>query len=230
MNRRSAKVVLLHRESFSMDDGSIDHIELRRNAFATFSVWRKKYGQDPMTGRQRWFDWGKTKGLKSSVAIKMAIDDAAELLSVTVEWEKIIPLIASIDWLIAAVIAKNGGHEIPTIPDVNVLLTQRSLRALGRVTIGAEWGYDMHELDFPLEHWIRILRGESWVIDKPYWYEGERFTGTWSFDGDGQLEVTYDDGGVGWQGHLTGLEVIEGPKLDNVDLAKLALSAVQQGY
>jgi hypothetical protein len=226
MSRRAAKVVLLHRDAFSMVDDWIDHIELRRDAHATFAVWGKKYGEDPMTGRRRWFDWDKTKGLKSPMAIHEAIEDAAAYLSVEVEWVDAIPLIASIDWLTAAVIGKNIGYEIPALPEIDVLLTQRSLCTVGHVTIGAEWGYAMHELVMPLERWMRILRGERWSIEEPYWHEGQRFTGDWSFDGTGGLVVSYDDGGVGWQGQLTGLDVIEGPKLDNVDLATLALSAV----
>ena len=168
-----------------------------------------------------------TKGLKSPMAIYKAIEDEAEYLSVQVEWVDAIPLIASIDWLTAAVIASKVGFEIPALPDVEILLTQRSLRSLGRVTIGAEWGYDMHELSLPYERWVRVLKGETLSIEQPYWYEGQRFTGEWSFDGIGGLVVGYDDGGVGWDGKLGGLDVIEGPKLDEVDLARLALSAVE---
>jgi len=227
MTRRAAKVVLLHRDAFSMVDDWIDHIELRRDAHATFSVWGNKFGEDPMTGRRRWFDWDKTKGLKSPMAIYKAIEDEAEYLNVQVEWVDAIPLIASIDWLTAAVIASKVGFEIPALPDVDAILTQRSLRSIGRVTTGAEWGYDMHELTLPFERWVRILRGESWSIEEPYWYEGQRFTGEWSFDGTGGLVVGYDDGGVGWDGRLDGLDLIDGPKLDDVDLARLALSAVE---
>ena len=168
-----------------------------------------------------------SKGLKSPMAIYKAIEDEAEYLSVQVEWVDAIPLIASIDWLTAAVIASKVGFEIPALPDVEILLTQRSLRSLGRVTIGAEWGYDMHELSLPYERWVRVLKGETLSIEQPYWYEGQRFTGEWSFDGIGGLVVGYDDGGVGWDGKLGGLDVIEGPKLDEVDLARLALSAVE---
>lgn len=63
MTRRAAKVVLLHREAFSMADDWINHIELRRDAHATFAVWSNKYAEDPMIGRRRWFDWDKTKGV-----------------------------------------------------------------------------------------------------------------------------------------------------------------------
>jgi hypothetical protein len=229
MTRRAAKVVLVHRDAFSMVDDWIDHIELRRDAYATFSVWGNKYGEDPMTGRRRWFDRDKTRGLKSPMAIHKAIEDAAEYLNVQIEWVDAIPLIASIDWLTAAVIASSVGYEIPALPDADVLLGQRSLRAIGRVTIGAEWGYDMHELTLSFERWVRILQGDGWSTEAPYWYEGQRFTAEWCFDGAGSLLVGYDDGGVGWEGRLDGLEVIEGPKLDDVDLAKLAVSAVRFG-
>jgi hypothetical protein len=229
MTRRAAKVVLLHRDAFSMVDDWIDHIELRRDAYATFSVWGNKYGEDPMTGRRRWFDWNKTKGLKSPMAIYKAIEDEAEYLNVHVEWVDAIPLIATIDWLTAAVIASKVGFEIPALPNVDLLLTQRSLRPIGLVTIGAEWGYDMHYLTLPFERWVRVLGGESWSIEEPYWFEGQRFTGEWSFDGAGGLVVGYDDGGVGWDGSLSGLDDIDGPKMEDVDLARLALAAAERG-
>ena len=225
MTRRADKVVLLHREAYSMVDNWIDHIELRRNAHATFSVWGNKYGEDPTTGRQRWFDWEKSIGLKSPMAIHKAIEDMAEFLGVQIEWAEVIPLIAAIDWVTASVIATKVGNEIPVLPSLNVLLMQRSFRKTGRVTIGAEWGYDMHELSLPFERWLRILLGERYKTDKPYWYEAKRFTGWWSFDGVGGLVVSYDDGGVGWDGNVDGLDIIEGPKVDGIDLARLAMSA-----
>jgi len=228
MTRRAAKVVLLHQSASSMVSDRIDHIELRRDAYAKFSVWGKRYGEDPTTGRRRWFEWNKTQGLKSPLAIYTAIKDEAEHLNVEMAWVDAIPLIASIDWLTAAVIARGVGLKIPALPDIEVLLTQRSLRSIGRVSIGAEWGYDMHELTLPFEEWVRILSGESCLIEIPYWYEGERFTGRWSFDGTGGLVVGYDDDGVGWDGDLDNLDVLEGPSVDNVDLARLALAAVER--
>jgi hypothetical protein len=226
MIRRSARVVLLHREAYSMVDDWIDRIELRRDAYATFAVWGNKHGEDPNTGRRRWFDWDKQKGLKTPMSIHKAIEGTAEYLSVQVDWVDAVPLIASIDWITSAVIASSLGYEIPALPEVNVLRAQRSLRAFGRVTIGAQWGSEMHELALPLDRWVGILRGERWSTKETYRYEGQRFTGDWSFDGIGGLTVSYDDGGVGWEGHLDGLGFIEGPKIDDVDLAKLALSAV----
>ena len=96
---------------------------------------------------------------------------------------------------------------------------------MGKVTIGAEWGYDMHELMMSFEQWLRILGGEDDLVERPYRYEGKRFMGVWSFDGNGRLEVGYDDGGQGWEGLLQDLELIDGPKLEDADLAKLAVHA-----
>lgn len=222
--RRAAKIVLLHRGNSSVLDDWVDYIELRRNAYATFAVWGSKSGEHPKTGHRQWLGWDKTEGLKSPLAIKKAIDDVANFLSAPFEWDEFIPLIESIDWLTAAVVASTEGLEIPALPEVDDLLSQRSLRALGNVRIGAEWGYDMHQLELPFERWVRILCGESCEIQKPYIYEGERFTGTWSFNGEGRLEVTYDDAAVGWKGDLGELDFIDGPKVDDVDLARLTLS------
>ncbi len=226
VNRFASKVVLVHRDAFSMVDNWIDHIELRRSSNATFAVWGNKYGGNPINGRRQWGEWDKVKGLKSPMAIYKAIEYEAEFLNVQVEWVDAIPLIASIDWLTAAVVANRIGYEIPTLLEFDKLLSQRPLRTLGRVRIGAKWGYDMHELDVPFERWIRILLGEPTSIEKTYWYEGKRFMGSWSFDGRGALSVGYDGGGGGWEGNLASLDIIAGPILDNVDLAKLALSAV----
>ena len=65
MTRRSAKVVLVHHKAFPITGDSIAHIEFRRDAYATFSVWGKKYGEDPVTGPQRWVDRDRVKALKS---------------------------------------------------------------------------------------------------------------------------------------------------------------------
>ena len=229
MIRRSAKVVLLHCEAFSMVDDWIDQIELRRDRHATFSVLAKKYGEDPMTGRRRWLDWDKTKGLKNPMAIHKAIEDTAEYLNVQVEWVDAIPLIAQIDWVTAAVIASNVGRQIPELPGVEILLAQRSLRALGPVRVGAKWGCDIHELTLPFDRWVRTLVGQHFDAEQIYWYEGKRFIANWAFEGSGGVVVSYGDGGVGWEGALGELEFIEGIQIDAVDLARVALGAAKNG-
>lgn len=228
MRRKAAKVILLHREAYSMVDDWIDHIELRRSAHAKFAVWGNKYGEDPNTGKRRWGNWDKTANLREPSAIRRALESAAEFLGVTVDWPEMLPLIASVDWLIAAVIAQAAGLSVPPLPSAETLLAQRALRPLGRVKIGVIWGYDMHPLNITFERWIRILGGEAWTVEEPYWYEGRRFTGCWSFDSQHGLVVTYDDCGVGWEGELRAMDIIDGPKVDDVDLARLALIAASR--
>jgi hypothetical protein len=208
------------------EDGQVDHIELRRDARTNFSIWGNKYGRDPITGRLRWRDWHKVKGIRSPLAVKRALDETAQHLNVSIQWPDALLLIAGIDWVTASVIASTEGYALPALPTTEILATQRSLRTLGNVTLGAEWGYDMHELSISFERWIRILGGESCSIDEPYWYEGEQFTGTWSFDDGGLLDVSYEDGGAGWSGKLGQLDSIDGPKIDGIDLTHTALRAV----
>lgn len=205
----------------------IDHIELRRDAHANFTVPGKGYGEDPVTDRRRWFELDKMERLKNPMEIYQALENAASLLHVEIEWVDAIPLIASIDRVTGAVMAENTGQHTPPLPGTDVILEQRSLRALGKVTIGAEWGYYMHELSLNFERWIRILGGASWTVEMPYWYEGERFMGTWSFDNSTELDVAYEGDGVGWTGTLADLDIIDGPVVDEVDLAKLALDSLR---
>lgn len=227
MKRRATKVILYCGEAYTMSDNWTDLLEVRRDPYANFSVWGRKYGSDDK-GKRRWLDWDKTVGLKSPLALYKAVEDEAEFLGITVEWVDAVEEIASIDWLAAAVIASIRGYEIPKLPSFKDLNEQRSMRSHGQVRIGAEWGYDMHEISIPFERWLRIVCGESWSLSQPYWYEGQRFTGVWSFDGFGELEVSYDDDGVGWAGELSGLHILEGPVIDGVDLAKLALHAAPE--
>ncbi len=229
MRRKADKVVLLRREAASMGDDWIDHIELRRAANARFAVWGNKYGEDPATGKRRWGDWDKTRALVSPMAIRRALEDEAEFLGVDLDWQEIVPLIASIDWLSAAVIAQHANLKISGLPSADDLLKQRALRPLGRVTIGVVWGDEMHELQMSFERWVRILGGAPRTVEEPYWYEGERFTACWAFDGRRGLEVAYDDGGVGWEGELDDADVIAGAQVDGVDVARLALRAASRG-
>jgi hypothetical protein len=211
-----------------MVDNWIDRIELCRDAYANFSVWGSKYGGDPLSGTWHWFDWNKTKRLKNPMAIHAAIEEEATYRDVQVEWVDAIPLIASIDWLTAAVIARHFDFRIPELPAVDVLLTQRALRSLGPVRVGAEWGHEVHEIVVSYERWLRILCGEPFRTDAHYWYEGRKFTAVWFFTGDHRLVVSYDGCGVHWDGCLDEIDFIAGPTVDDVDLARVSLDAMKR--
>ena len=108
--------------------------------------------------------------------------------------------------------------------DFAILIKQRSFRSLGKVTIGVEWGYDMHTISMSFTRWLRVLGGEPYVKSERYNYEGEVSKAQWCFNCQ-QLEVTYDDGGTGWEGGLDTLDLLIGPQVDDVDIAKLAVRA-----
>ena len=78
------------------------------------------------------------------------------------------------------------------------------------VTITVEWGDEAHSLILTDEEWATIVAGAPLVVDCPgYEYEGEEFQDEWDFAGgiDGDLEVRYGDGGVGWTGSLSDADI-----------------------
>jgi hypothetical protein len=232
MSRKSATVILLERDRFTMSDSWTDRIELRRAAGCKFKITGSKDLGAPTLEQPGNLPISQVDGITSPRALYRALNDAAMMLDVELEWVDAIPLIAQLDWITAAVIAKDTGHDVPELPSFETLVSQRSLmslRRMGKVTIGAEWGYDMHELMMSFEQWLRILGGEDDRIEKPYIYEGKQFMGVWCFDGNGCLEVGYDDGGQGWDGRLQDLELIDGPKMDDADLARLACASRPAG-
>ena len=228
MSRKSETVVLLEKHRFTMSDSWTDRIELTRRPGCKFRLIGSKHLGAPTLDQPGNIVITATDGITAPLLLLREIEEAASMLDVEFEWVDAIPLIAKLDWITAAVIANNTGHAIPELPSFGIIVSQRSLtsiRRMGRVTIGAEWGYDMHEITMSFGQWLQILGGTTELIEKPYFYEGQRFTGVWSFNGNGYLEVGYDDGGQGWEGRLESLELIDGPKLEGADLAKLAVHA-----
>lgn len=73
------------------------------------------------------------------------------------------------------------------------------------VVVNVEWGDDLHACPMAMRTWRRIVKGEVVRRVEPYVYEGKRFVGEWHFNRDsfGALLVTYDDGGVGFDGSLS---------------------------
>lgn len=212
-----------------MADTWTDHVEVSMERYGTFSVAANIYGENPVTGRYRWGDWHREKGLKTPGELKAALLGAARLLNRPISWPDTIPKVATVDWLSAAVIADSEKLDLPDLPVWQILNEQRSFRRFGPVHLSADFSDDLHTLSIPLERWLRILAGELFSASKPYVYEGEQFLAEWSFRtdhaGTQQLEVTYDDSGVAWSGDLESLTKIEGLAVDGTDVAMLALRA-----
>ena len=220
--RRSARVCLLDADRFTMLSSWCDRLELKRDRKARFAVYARKLIDS------RWEVWNTCKGLVTPLHVMNAIDESAELLGVNVDYAEALPLIASIDWVTAAVIAEKTGYDVPTLDEFAILIKQRSFRSFGKVVIGVEWGYDMHTIAMPFERWLRVLGGELNTKSEPYTYEGEVFNAQWYFNRQ-QLQVTYGDAGTGWEGSLDALGLLDGPHVDGVDIAKLAIRASSIG-
>ena len=168
------------------------------------------------------------RGLARPLAVRDAIQKLAGVFSGELPWAQLVRQIATLDWIIGAVIAAHAGCDIPPLPEEEALSRQNSSRELGKVRVGVEWGYEMHEIMVPFPDWVAILNGQWWSESEPYWYEGQQFIATWSFNGSGRLEVSYgDDGASGWEGRLRSADVIEGPQIDGIDVARLALKALR---
>ena len=82
-------------------------------------------------------------------------------------------------------------------------------------TIKVEWGDESHSLTLTPRNWAAIKAGRAHSQrGAGYLYEGEFFWDYWKFLGgpDPELEVGYginEDSGVGWEGNLSGADVVE---------------------
>jgi hypothetical protein len=228
MGRKSAPVILLNEHRCTMNDSWVNRIEVTRFPGCKFSVTGSKARGLPTLDHRGALPITRADDITSPRALYRALNDTVVMLDAELEWVDVIPLIARLDWITAAVIASDVGHDVPDLPSFKVLVSQRSLtsiRRMSKVTIGAEWGYDMHELTMSFEQWLRILGGQGHRVEKPYLYEGKRHLGVWMFDGKGGLVVGIDYEGEGWGGCLVDLELLEGPRVEDTDIAKLAAQA-----
>jgi hypothetical protein len=203
----------------------ITEVTLSCSAHGVFSVTTKRALPNPLKPDQYRKTQEKVGNLKSPSDVFRVLDVMRGTLGIGFKWDEVLPKVAQLDWVTAAVIASRHGFDLPELPPIESLGQQRSLK--GDVCIGVEWGYEFHKLALPLDQWVRILLGEHYEEDEPYTYEGEEFTARWSFASDrrDQLQVTYDDGGEGWSGFFSEIESIEGPKIEGLDRGKLALEA-----
>ena len=226
--RRAASVVLVNEEGDNMTGNWIDQVSLRRDGRGRFTALAKKFCEDHMgQGRKRWIEIDRVADLKLPSQIAAGLDRCAESIGVELAWFEILDEAAKLDWVVAAVVASQRGEDVPRLPALEVLVSQRSPRALGKVQVCAEWGYDLHEVWLPMESWFRILGGEIVVLHVPYRYEGQAHHAVWRFDvnAEEQLDIGIDDSGTGWAGDLDSVTVMKGPDIEGVDIAKVALLA-----
>ncbi|MBY0436618.1 MAG: hypothetical protein K2W80_00400 [Burkholderiales bacterium] len=197
ISRKSAEVVLFSGEYQTMLDSWTDELVVRRDRRANFSVIGRKYCGAPPTGARGWQTWGKVSEIRTPRHLQREIREQSEALGIDVELSDVIGHVAVLDWITAAVIAHAEALELPKLPTIETLLEQRSLRALGKVEITVEWGYELQSVIMPFDRWMRVLSGEIVEIRSPYWYEGRRFMSWWCFEKGTELCVRIDPDGYG---------------------------------
>ncbi|MBU1359386.1 MAG: hypothetical protein KKC79_17820 [Gammaproteobacteria bacterium] len=71
--------------------------------------------------------------------------------------------------------------------------------------------YEILTCPMTLVAWNQVQAGHPVVQVEPYYYEGSRFLGTWTFNGSGPgtLYMSYDDGGAHFDGLLTQARVLK---------------------
>ena len=90
-------------------------------------------------------------------------------------------------------------------------------KPLRSIVVGVEWGNEHHECPMAERTWKRIAQGKPVRRVEPYAYEGKKFKSEWSFNTPdvGALLVTYDDGGVGFEGRLEDALIWNGDQKTN---------------
>jgi hypothetical protein len=81
-----------------------------------------------------------------------------------------------------------------------------------KVRISVYWPDDWKSVILDQEEYRSILAGQSLELEgEGYSYEGEDFQDYWFFAGglEGNVIVTYDDGGVGFEGILRDCDIEE---------------------
>jgi hypothetical protein len=138
--------------------------------------------------------------------------------------QDIVNELAKLDWIIAAILAKKIGVEVPPVPDVELFTKQNSLRAIKCVEIAAPWNYEWHHIKISFEKWIRLIHGEVQFKSNRFGVDGKIHTAHWTLDinSDPQIYIP-----TCWEGSFTCASKFKGPIVDSYDLALLTLDSVE---
>jgi hypothetical protein len=229
-HRRPSSVVLVEENRLNRVSSWLDQVAVSQTAQGLFSVTARKFVERDDKPKKHWITLEDISSIKSPSSLIKALNECAELLSVDLSWDDVLSKLAEIDWPTAAAIAAKEDLDSPALPSLGLLTRQLRRRRLGKVNIYVSWGYERHDLTLPFQRWLEILKGQKHTPRTRYTAENGTFTAHWRFDVNDkdQLDVEYvsdEDGGVGWTGSLQDIDGIEGPKLEDVDLAKAALSS-----
>ena len=226
---RGESIVIHQQWRSTMASDWTDAVVVTRNRKSGLFVFCRKHGDfSERAGDRRWSTVSRTKGLRTSIELKNALNDAQQILAITLDWKQVITGLAALDWVAAATLAPLVGMDIPKLPDANVLQAQGAIQETDTVKISVEWAYEVHSLEMPVKRWFRVCAGKVPRARSRGYYEGTSFWNYWTFclNQKISLRVAYgEDGGIGYEGSIEDA-FLEGPKPKDVDLARLALIQV----
>ncbi len=227
----SDSTVIHHQWRSTMASDWTDAVVVTRTLLNGLSVFCRKHGDlSERAGDRRWFTVARSRGLKTSTALKTALTEAEEILDISLDWEWVVARLAALDWLAAAALAPLVGMNIPTLPKPSVLERQGIIQKKDTVKLSIEWGYEVHSLEMPMERWLRLCDGKVSSARSRGFYEGCSFWNYWTFrlGEEDSLTVTYgEDGGTSYEGpieHAT----LHGPKPQGIHVAEVALTQALQ--
>ncbi|MES1976712.1 MAG: hypothetical protein V4451_01665 [Pseudomonadota bacterium] len=226
---RSESIVIHEQWRSTMASDWTDAVVVTRSRNGQFSIFCRKHGDfSERVGDRRWSTVARMKGLRTSAELKSALEDSQQILEITLNWKQTINGLAALDWVAAAALAPLVDTEIPELPKISVLEKQGGIRNSDSVRISVEWGYEVHSLELPIERWLRVCAGKVSYARSRGYYDGTSFWNHWTFriGQKNSLTVTYgEDGCTGYEGSIDDA-LLEGPKPNGVDLARLALTRV----
>jgi len=95
--------------------------------------------------------------------------------------------------------------EQHSLTDESILnLWSKPPKSIRSIEVDVSWGNEQYKCPMAQKTWQRIVKGNQVRRVEPYLYEGKKYKSEWLFNSRsfGSLVVTYDDGGVGFDGQL----------------------------
>ncbi|MDP1740967.1 hypothetical protein [Polaromonas sp.] len=115
--------LVIHQEWRStMASDWTDAVVVTRSGKKEFSVFCRKHGDfSERVGDRRWSTVARMKGLRTAIDLKNALEDAQQVLEISLNWKQVINRLATLDCAAATALAPLVGIDMPKFPEVSDL-------------------------------------------------------------------------------------------------------------
>lgn len=195
---------------------------IRRGRTGVFGVLARRSVKRPgPRTRLRWSTQKYVKNIKTAKMFVAGVSKCGRNLGIGIGWDTVLAKLSELDWPFSVAVARVVWCTDPQLPPPDMLLGQRHLNRLGKVTVRVEWGTLDYELSMKITDWIRICSGKEVSFKTKEWYEGERFNAYWCFYGGADtLRVDGDDCAEYHVGTIQDA-LVNGPLVHGVNLGVL---------